>query len=174
VKCLTLWQPWASLIAVGAKRVETRGWSSPYRGLLAIHAAATWNAESRAACVRLSQDHPEAMGQLGVFEPLTGSDPTLDGSRLPRGAVVAVARLVDVRLMDHAWLDEQTDLELDVGGWEPGRYGWVLEDVRAVEPAVPLKGQRGLFDLGGELAARLDRAPGVRAAVVDRLAGGGA
>jgi len=40
VKALTLHQPWASLIAVGAKRIETRSWSTSYRGPLAIHAAA--------------------------------------------------------------------------------------------------------------------------------------
>src|SRR5258708_5270609 len=39
VKALTLWQPWASLIAVGAKTIETRSWSTSYRGPLAIHAA---------------------------------------------------------------------------------------------------------------------------------------
>lgn len=41
MKALTLWQPWASLIAVGAKTIETRSWSTTYRGPLAIHAAAT-------------------------------------------------------------------------------------------------------------------------------------
>ena len=39
MKALTLTQPWASLVAIGAKRIETRSWSTPYRGLLAIHAA---------------------------------------------------------------------------------------------------------------------------------------
>lgn len=36
---LTLWQPWASLIALGAKTIETRGWSTSHRGRIAIHAA---------------------------------------------------------------------------------------------------------------------------------------
>lgn len=39
VRALTLWQPWASLVAVGAKTIETRGWSTDYRGPLLIHAA---------------------------------------------------------------------------------------------------------------------------------------
>ncbi len=41
MKALSLHQPWASLIAIGAKRVETRHWTTSYRGPLAIHAAAT-------------------------------------------------------------------------------------------------------------------------------------
>ena len=37
MKALTVRQPWASLIAVGAKRVETRSWPTAYRGPRAIH-----------------------------------------------------------------------------------------------------------------------------------------
>jgi hypothetical protein len=42
IKCISLWQPWASLVAVGAKRIETRGWATAYRGRLGIHAAKRW------------------------------------------------------------------------------------------------------------------------------------
>ena len=38
MKALTLHQPWATLVAVGEKRIETRSWSTDYRGPLAIHA----------------------------------------------------------------------------------------------------------------------------------------
>jgi len=37
-KVLTLHQPWASLIAIGVKTMETRSWSTSYRGPLTIHA----------------------------------------------------------------------------------------------------------------------------------------
>jgi hypothetical protein len=40
VKALTLHQPWASLVAAGVKMIETRSWSTRYRGPLAIHAGA--------------------------------------------------------------------------------------------------------------------------------------
>lgn len=42
MKVLTLHQPWASLIALGVKTIETRSWSTAYRGPLAIHAGSTW------------------------------------------------------------------------------------------------------------------------------------
>ncbi len=41
IKAISLWQPWASLVAAHVKRHETRHWSTEYRGLLAIHAAKT-------------------------------------------------------------------------------------------------------------------------------------
>jgi activating signal cointegrator 1 len=39
MKALSLWQPWASLVALGIKTIETRSWETKYRGPLAIHAA---------------------------------------------------------------------------------------------------------------------------------------
>lgn len=34
MKAVTLWQPWASLVAAGVKRIETRSWKTSYRGPL--------------------------------------------------------------------------------------------------------------------------------------------
>jgi hypothetical protein len=36
MRVLTLRQPWASLVASGAKSVEVRSWTTPYRGPVAI------------------------------------------------------------------------------------------------------------------------------------------
>jgi activating signal cointegrator 1 len=41
VKAWSLWQPWATLVALGEKRIETRSRPMKYRGPLAIHAALT-------------------------------------------------------------------------------------------------------------------------------------
>src|ERR671916_581061 len=40
MKAISLWQPWASLVIIGAKVWETRSWSTTYRGSLLIHASA--------------------------------------------------------------------------------------------------------------------------------------
>ena len=42
--CLSLWQPWASLLVHGKKRVETGGWDMKHRGPLLIHATLRWKA----------------------------------------------------------------------------------------------------------------------------------
>ena len=39
MKALSLKQPWAAMVANGTKTVETRSWSTSYRGPLAIHAS---------------------------------------------------------------------------------------------------------------------------------------
>ncbi|MEK7794267.1 MAG: ASCH domain-containing protein [Candidatus Hydrogenedentota bacterium] len=38
MKCLSIRQPWAELLARGIKDVENRSWSTDYRGPLLIHA----------------------------------------------------------------------------------------------------------------------------------------
>lgn len=43
MKALSIWEPWASLIACGTKRIETRSWSTEYRGPLLICAAQARN-----------------------------------------------------------------------------------------------------------------------------------
>jgi hypothetical protein len=34
MKALTLHQPWATLVALGAKQIETRSWPTRHRGLV--------------------------------------------------------------------------------------------------------------------------------------------
>ena len=38
MKVITLWQPWATLLAAGTKICETRSWKTNYRGEILIHA----------------------------------------------------------------------------------------------------------------------------------------
>src|SRR5215212_7218280 len=39
MKVLSLLQPWASLVVMGLKKIETRSWQTSYRGELLIHAS---------------------------------------------------------------------------------------------------------------------------------------
>lgn len=84
MKALTLTQPWATLVAIGLKRIETRSWSTPYRGPLAIHAAKSLGSMTTGEFVRLCSSEP--------FRSALGTE----GDLTVRGAVVATCRLVDV------------------------------------------------------------------------------
>lgn len=88
MKAITLTQPWATLVAVGAKHVETRSWTTAYRGPLAIHAAKSMPAYAQDACygpafVRFLREHGYP-------------DPGRAAKVLPRGEIVAVCDLWDV------------------------------------------------------------------------------
>lgn len=86
---LTVHQPWAELIAAGAKRVENRSWRTGVRGPIAIHAASRTNAEAWSAWLLpyVREAHPPAAD----FARLRPAE-----SGLPFGAIVAVAELVDI------------------------------------------------------------------------------
>ncbi len=43
MKCFTVHQPWAALLAHGEKQFETRTWQTGYTGPIAIHAGKTFN-----------------------------------------------------------------------------------------------------------------------------------
>ncbi len=156
MKALSLWQPWASAIAVGAKRIETRHWSTNYRGLIAIHAA------KRMVKIEMigfssSWSWCGALRPLGNF--IESSTPLWE--LLPFGALVATADLVDCRPTDsftQAELDaprrpeeETVDsyewTERMMGDFSLGRFGWVLDNVCALPEPIPWKGAQGLFDV---------------------------
>lgn len=84
MKVLTLWQPWADLIAIGAKTIETRGWSTNHRGPIAIHAA-----KRKPPLVTFVGDFHVAQGATWLH----GRD---HDARMAFGAIVATANLVDV------------------------------------------------------------------------------
>lgn len=154
MKAISLMQPWATLIAIGAKRIETRSWPTRYRGPLAIHASKnipTWAREELA--------REPAFGDALRAAGLSGT--TVD---LPLGAIVAVARLVGVVPItrQHGLVDpnvyevldgtgqprrwEVTRQELIFGGYSDGRFAWLLDDVRAIGPVTGVKGSLGLWD----------------------------
>jgi activating signal cointegrator 1 len=131
MKAISLWQPWASAVAVGAKTIETRTWWTPHRGRLAIHAA--------------KKDTPELREFFSwkVCDPLRRAG-FAQFEQLPFGAIIATCRLVECL---HATdVDCLTDQERALGDYSPGRYAWVFEDIEPLEKPVPCRGFQSLFD----------------------------
>jgi hypothetical protein len=135
VKAITIKQPWAALIAVGAKQIETRGWRTEHRGPLAIHSAATLLPGTR--------DHWREECTIAVGHRLVTIGPI---DCLPLGAVVAVADLVDVIRIDLAFRLRLSVLELTFGDYADGRIAWVLRNVRALREPIPARGMLGLWE----------------------------
>lgn len=57
-RALTIRQPWATLIASGAKDVENRSWATSFRGRIAVHAGA---ATDRAAGIGTPRECPNSV-----------------------------------------------------------------------------------------------------------------
>lgn len=151
-------QPWASLVPLGFKPVETRSWPTAYRGPLAIHAG----------------KHCD-LGDLGEFaverDNPRGSEPAflLRGPiawpyRLPLGAVVATCNLVAcIRTERITWVPDGgiagglpwgigEDCAVIVesvrpyGDFSPGRFALLLDGIERLFVPVPARGLPGLWD----------------------------
>lgn len=120
---MTLWQPWASLVALGLKPYETRDRPAPHRlrgQRIAIHAALRKPAFGDIT-PEIHQAIASATGNMTWFE------------LLPYGAVVCTVTLEDVFPASAVAPDP-------FGDYGPGRWAWRLTDVRPLRPPVPAKG----------------------------------
>lgn len=163
MKAITLTQPWATLIAIGAKKIETRSWGTSYRGPLAIHAAKGLGPGGiNAYLERCTASEPiyAALNDAGLVPFTWDADALL---ALPRGAIVAVCTLADCRPTDEreaqykgGWFKsmsatttrfwELTDQERAFGNYTPRRLAWLLADVRALPEPIPARGALGLWE----------------------------
>jgi activating signal cointegrator 1 len=143
MKALTLWQPWASLVALGHKSVETRCWSSKYRGPLAIHSAQRLPPDWMGAS-RHGQDFRFELGE--VFHEPPGEQLSKAVYLLPRGAILGVVRLVDIVPTATIGSDDITQRERIFGNYEDGRFAWFLELEDIFEYPIFAKGNRMLWN----------------------------
>lgn len=134
MRALTLHQPWAGAVAMGRKRFETRSWRTKYRGLLAVHAS-SYNSPEH---VLLTQGLYDELGRASVC--------------YTRGAVVAVVDLVDCVQTTSV---RTTPAEQALGNFSPGRWVWVLRDLRVLRMPVFCRGRQGLWSLTPELEAKV-------------------
>lgn len=139
MKGLSLWQPWASLMAIGAKRYETRSWSTSYRGLVAIHAAQQWNEDLKST----------ARDNKHFWNTLVPSLPNRSLSDIPRGCFIALGKLHRVlSTTTHAEAIPSEDTEeFWFGDYSPGRFMWIFDGVWKLKEPVYAPGHQGLWTL---------------------------
>lgn len=183
MKAISLWQPWASLIACGAKPFETRSWAPPRELIgqtIAIHAAKKIDkgAAQFAEELMYGQHSDGGFALADKLEAsMKGTPDSLMGqfgqALMPIGAVVCTAKLVAAfqlgglaegtavtassvvrRFVSRPMPECFTVRNDDFGDYAPGRWAWLLQDVRPLNPPAPAIGRQGFFDLPqGWLAA---------------------
>ena len=140
MRALTIWQPYASAIAFGDKRVENRTQPLAYRGLLAIHAglAVEWGASDKAWIA------------AGLTPYKAGSERAAWTASLALGAVVAVAEMTGCHRDGNCYLHGHPS-----GICSPWavhfQWHYQLAEVRPLAEPVPCKGARGLWTLPEEV-----------------------
>jgi len=143
IKALSMWQPWASLVGLEAKRYETRSWSTNYRGPLLICSAKKKDLSS----LRLLREPSFQIGLGGMLPDL------IRPRDLPYGEAIAIVDLVAVVPTVELSSNQLSIYEREYGDFSPGRFAWKLENVRTLARGWEIKGDRYLFDV--ELPTRI-------------------
>ena len=122
MKCLSLRQPYAELVAAGRKTIETRKWNTNFRGKFLIHSSKTIDNE-------------------------TSTSLNIDCSRLTKGAIIGVACLYDVKKYtskEDFLADKVAHLS---DNFSNPKYGFLLKDAEKLNKPIPLIGRLGFFNM---------------------------
>jgi hypothetical protein len=145
MRAISLWQPWASLWLTQSKIHETRHWSTPYRGSLAVHAAK-----------RPVSDPGEQVAAICVRE--FGTDWR---KALPRGAIIGFLELIDCvsteAMCAHWQVGSVPTASLPrdywCGDFSEGRFAWRGAFRNSLQSHVPFVGRQGFFNVPDEVLA---------------------
>lgn len=156
---LSLTQPWATLVAIGAKQWETRSWPTSYRGQIAIHA---------------SKGYPKDCRELEYEEPFLGA---LKGGvaaphALPLGSIIALADITDCQPTakfkpahltegQRAFVAQSTGVitispeEFAFGDYHEGRYAFRIDNVLQLRTPIPCRGALSLWPVPDDVMAQI-------------------
>ena len=156
MKAISLTQPWAHLVMLGAKQWETRSWSTAYRGQIAIHASKNYPGFAKG--MEQEPFYKEALGLVGG--PYTYPS-------LSCGRIIALATIVDCqrteRFREKAFTARDIDRpnyieiprsEFAFGDFGKDRYAFKLENVIRI-PQIECKGALGIWNVPDLIAAQI-------------------
>ena len=128
LKVLSLTEPYAYLIKLGKKKIETRSFKTNYRGELYIHASST----------KIPKEWKNNKELMNLIKDVD----------LSFGYIICKCNLVDCAYMDKEFLDKikKDKLEYLVGDYKLGRYAWILDDIEVLDRPIFAKGKLGIWN----------------------------
>ena len=168
MKALSLTEPWATLVVTGEKKIETRSWKTPYRGLIAIQAAKNFPAWAKEI---IGISYFKVLEKHGIFSP---KDFTL-------GAIVGVAEITACLSTNDDYLNfSSSNLEINdgvitkgefssvnyqkplpgsqeimFGDYSANRFMWFLENCVRLKTPIPCKGALSLWEVPANIEAEI-------------------
>ncbi|HEV7333402.1 MAG TPA: ASCH domain-containing protein [Flavisolibacter sp.] len=132
MKTISLLQPWASMVIMGVKTIETRSWQTAYRGPLLIHASK--GIKGSILCNK---------------QPIRNY--ITDFNELPFGAIIGSVTLKEIIPVEKLHLPAASIAALTLeekafGNDTKGRYAWILTDPVPMESPIRIGGTLGLWD----------------------------
>lgn len=129
MKVLSIKEPFASLVCLGKKKIETRSWKTNYRGRIYVHASLKK--------VVVKDDRYRKLIKL-----------LPENYNFKYGKIICKANLVDCIYMDDEFLKKikTNETEFLCGHYEVGRYAWILDDVEVSNKPISAKGRLGIWN----------------------------
>lgn len=150
MRALSLWQPWASLMQVGAKLNETRSWPTSYRGSLAICSAKCRGELPDIVAFWLWEYRHKLGPSCGNVNELF--------DELPRGFVLCVVELHRCEPTEHVFSGSRMGCcEHNLGDYTPGRFAWETSNCLPLKNPVPVVGRQGLWTLPPETVKLIEQ-----------------
>lgn len=125
MKCLSLKQPYADLLAFGEKTIELRKWNTKFRGEFLIHASKNIDIQ---ACERLD----------------------IDIDKLTLGAIIGSAFLYDFkeyRNQEEFNKDKQKHFSIVTKYFDGYKYGFLIRNARMFKKSIPYPGKLRFFEV---------------------------
>ncbi len=135
MKALSLLQPWATLVVMGIKQIETRSWSTAYRGPLLIHASKGKAGEIFAQDAPFKKYIPN-FKQL-PFGYIIGKVTLTDVIRIGTGTLLHTSD----EMMNNLTMEEKA-----FGDYTAGRFAWMLQDAVAFKTPLGARGSLTLWE----------------------------
>lgn len=171
MKLASLWEPWATLMAIDAKRIETRHWYTSYRGWLAIHSTKGGLSMADLHDQCLETHFYSALMKFPPFAEAVNASVRRKGwirDIFPHGKIVAVVRLYGCKMFvdnDEALRENAearmlppNDPELSFGNYEAGRYGLLTNEVFQLPEPIQFTSRQGkLLDVPAEIVTEIQR-----------------
>ena len=151
---ITLWQPYASLIACGAKTIETRSWAPPdsaWYEPLYIHAGRHWpTVDDQPPMVSWEWTLAQPRGAIVARCILTG---WAQVKRLHSRGHAGVSPIADIHRNTGQTSPKAREHEIDIGrvqtdrygDFSPGRWLWMLDDIQKIYPPIPAQGRQRIW-----------------------------
>jgi hypothetical protein len=148
MKCLSIIEPFATLIAIQEKKIETRSWKTNYRGKIAIHASKNINKAGKESCLK-----NEFLNVLQDKYILIKDNNKIQYN-FNYGNIIAICDLIDCVQMkelfeDYAILGNGIRVEGNefiFGDYTPGRYAWILDNIQLLNKPIEVNGHLGLWN----------------------------
>ena len=125
MKCLSLKQPYADLLAFGEKTIELRKWNTRFRGEFLIHASKNIDIQ---ACERLD----------------------IDIDKLTIGAIIGSAFLYDFKEYSNQEefnKDKRKHFSIVTKYFDGYKYGFLIRNARLFKKSIPYRGKLRFFEV---------------------------